>query len=70
MEDFHPEYEGSRFLPNTGTCLPMTSYPRSEFDSHHHDSLKSAHLTAELKPCFTLMANLKILFQGSNIFKI
>lgn len=37
------------------------SYPGSDFGSHHrHDSLKSTRLIAEFKPCFMLMANLKI----------
>jgi hypothetical protein len=46
------------------------SYPGSDFDSHHHDSLKSACLIAELKPCFTLMANLKMLcFRAATLFK-
>jgi hypothetical protein len=47
------------------------SYPGSDLDSHHHhDSLRSARLIAELKPCFTLMANLKILcFRAETFFK-
>jgi hypothetical protein len=48
------------------------SYPGSDLDSHHHhhDSLRSARLIAELKPCFTLMANMKILcFRAETFFK-
>jgi hypothetical protein len=46
------------------------SYPGSDLDSRHHDSLRSACLIAELKPCFTLMANLKILcFRAETFFK-
>jgi hypothetical protein len=50
MEDFHPENEGSRSFKILVPVYQMTlSYPGSEFDSHHHDSLKSAPLIAELK---------------------
>jgi hypothetical protein len=69
--DFHPENEGSRFLQILEPVyLTTLSYPGSDFDSHHHDSLKAACLIAELKPCFTLMADLKILsFRAATFFK-